>query len=462
MIESELCFKAIKKALSRGGDYCDLFLEERTDTGITLDDGKVEGLTTGLSAGMGLRIILGTTYLYMYSGDPTPGKLLELAEQMSGAVSAGQSGNLGELYSPSTRQLSPIRVDPDEIELSEKVDLLKRADAAARDSSPKISESLVRYLDYGQNVWIAGSDGRFVQDRRVRTRFAVTAIAEEGEQKETGMHGPGRALGWEFFDEFTPEDIAREATRIAVLLLDAEYAPQGKMPVVIDNGFGGVIFHEACGHALEATAVADDASVFCGKYGEPIASEVVSAVDDGTIPNAWGTANFDDEGEPTRKNQLIENGVLSSYMIDRLGSIKMEMPVTGSARRESYRFAPTSRMTNTFITNGPHSFDDIIGSVDDGLYCANIGGGSVNPPTTDFNFSVREAYLIKNGKLDRPVKGASLIGKGSEILQNIEMVANNLDFNGTGMCGSRSGSIPANVGQPAIRVSGLVVGGRKG
>ncbi|MCX8058701.1 MAG: TldD/PmbA family protein, partial [Spirochaetes bacterium] len=274
-----------------------------------------------------------------------------------------------------------------------------------------------------------------------------------------GFYAPGKALGFEFFDKYTPENIARESARIATVMLEADYAPKGKLPVVIDNEFGGVIFHEACGHALEATSVADNASVFTGKLGEKIASDCVTAIDDGTIPNEWGSNYYDDEGNRTQKNILIENGYLKSYLVDKLGAIKMKSQPNGCGRRESYKFAPTSRMSNTYIAPGKYKFEELISSIDYGLYCKKMGGGSVNPPTTDFNFAVSEAYLIKNGKIDRPVKNASLIGKGSEIIKNIDMVADNLEF-GTGMCGSFSGSIPANVGQPAIRVQGLVVGGR--
>jgi TldD protein len=268
-------------------------------------------------------------------------------------------------------------------------------------------------------------------------------------------------MGFEFFDLFSPESIAAEAARIALVMLDAEYAPSGTMPVVIDNGFGGVIFHEACGHALETGSVADDASVFCGKMGEQIADPCVSAVDDGTIPNEWGSAAYDDDGLETRKNLLIKDGVLVSYLVDRLGQAKMGLPALGCGRRESYRFPPTARMSNTYIAPGDKKLSDLISSVDKGLYCRNLGGGSVNPPTTDFNFAVSEAYLIEGGKLGAPVKSASLIGKGSEIIKNIRMVANDLSF-GTGMCGSFSGSIPASVGQGAVLVGGLVVGGRTG
>jgi TldD protein len=247
---------------------------------------------------------------------------------------------------------------------------------------------------------------------------------------------------------------------MAVTMLKADLCPAGRMPVVIENGFGGVIFHEACGHSLEATSVAKGRSVFCGKLGQAIASPVVTAVDDATITNAWGSGNIDDEGLPCRRTVLIENGVLKSYLIDRLGSRRMGLPPTGCGRRQNYRFAPTSRMSNTYIAPGSHSDRDIIASVAHGLYCKNMGGGSVNPATGEFNFAVREGYMIENGKIDRPVRGATLIGKGSEVLLRIDIVGRNLDF-GTGMCGSQSGSIPADVGQPMVRVSEMVVGGRK-
>jgi TldD protein len=460
MFSQDFLQQVISSALGRGGDYCDVFIEDRDDTALTFDNGKIKSITTGITAGAGIRVIYGKSFVYLYSSDPSESTLLELAEEASRAVTWDKTGNLGDFAPGAGRGLVVPKIAPGSVELGRKVEQVQRADQAARDHSDLIREVMVRYMDHDQRVTIATSDGNFVNDRRVRTRFVVQTIAARGDVKETGFYGPGRSMGWEFFDEFAPERVAEESARIALVRLDADYAPQGKMPVVIDNEFGGVIFHEACGHALEATAVGNDASVFCGKFGKSIASPVVNAVDDGTIPASWGSADFDDEGNPTQKNQLIKDGVLTSYMIDKLGSIKMGMPSTASSRRESYKFAPTSRMTNTFIEAGSDSFDDMIASVDHGLYCKKLGGGSVNPPTTDFNFAVQEGYLIKNGKIDRPVKGASLIGKGNEILMNIEMVGDNLDINGTGMCGSLSGSIPANVGQPPIKVGGLVVGGR--
>jgi TldD protein len=244
-------------------------------------------------------------------------------------------------------------------------------------------------------------------------------------------------------------------------MLKADPCPPGKLPVAIENGFGGVIFHEACGHSLEATSVAKGQSVFCDMLGKKIASEVVTAVDDSTIPNGWGSYNIDDEGEASRKNVLIENGILKSYLVDKLNGRRMNMPSTGSGRRQSYAYAPTSRMSNTYIAAGESLDKEIISSINDGLYCAQMGGGSVNPITGEFNFSVQEGYLIKNGAIDKPVRGATLIGKGSDVIKNIDMVGKEMKT-GQGMCGSISGSLPADVGQPLIRVSEITVGGRQG
>ena len=266
-------------------------------------------------------------------------------------------------------------------------------------------------------------------------------------------------MGFEFFNLKDPRAAGERAARIADRMVKAEYAPAGKMPVIISNEFGGVIFHEACGHALEATGVAKGASVFAGKLGQKIANECVSAVDDPTIHNAWGSANVDDEGTPTRRNLLIDRGILKSYMIDRLGALKMEMEPTGSARRQDYTYAPTSRMSNTFLLPGEYYPEEIIAATDYGLYAKSLGGGSVMPSTGEFNFAVMEGYMIENGRITKPVRGATLIGKGNEVLTKIDMVGNDL-ARGQGMCGSISGSIPADVGQPTVRVSELIVGGR--
>ena len=315
------------------------------------------------------------------------------------------------------------------------------------------------YLDSSQEVLIINSEGLWAEDKRVRSRFTIEAVAGNGTEKQSGRLSPGGSEGFELFDRIDVKALARQSAETAVTMLGAKECPSGKMTVVIDNGFGGVIFHEACGHSLEATAVAKNASVFAGKLGQKIASDVVTAIDDGTIPNGWGTLNVDDEGTPTKRNILIENGILKSYMIDKLNGRRMGMPSTGSSRRESYKYAPTSRMTNTFIAAGKSSVKEIIENTEFGLYAKQMGGGSVEPATGVFNFAVLEGYIIRNGRICEPVRGATLIGKGSEVLLNIDMVGDNL-MRAQGMCGSISGSIPADVGQPMIRVQNMTVGGR--
>jgi TldD protein len=460
MFSSDFLQSCIGTALSRGGDYADLFVESGADTLIVFDDGKVKSISTGIVAGVGLRVISGRNYVYLYASDPTEERLRELASAMAQAVAAGKGGTIGALPpSPAEGRKHRVASDPRSAGLGLKVDSLRRADAAARAAGKAITQVTATWWEKNQEVWIATSEGGFVHDLRQRVRLPVTAVASRDDKRETGMADAGKSLGLELLDRYPPETIGKEAARVALVALDADYAPSGKLPVVIDNGFGGVIFHEACGHALEATSVADDASVFCGKLGKQIANEAVTAIDDGTMTNEWGSASYDDEARETRRNVLIKDGVLRAYLVDRLGQAKMGLEANGCGRRESYRFAPTSRMSNTYIAPGPHKLAELIASVDRGIYCAKMGGGSVDPATTDFNFAVREAYLIEGGKIGAPVKGASLIGKGSDILMGIEAVADNLEV-GAGMCGSSSGSLPVNVGQPAILVRGLVVGGR--
>ena len=348
---------------------------------------------------------------------------------------------------------------PGEKSKREKRDILKDASDEAFAYSSLISQTRTGYMDSVQDVIICNSDGLWAEDRRVRTRFTVEAVAGNSDEKQSGRISPGGSEGMELFERIDVKELSRQAAKTAVTMLEAKECPSGKMTVVIDNGFGGVIFHEACGHSLEATAVARNASVFAGRLGEKIASDVVTAIDDGTIANGWGSLNVDDEGSPTRKNILIENGILKSYMIDKLNGRRMGMEPTGSSRRESYKYAPTSRMTNTYIAAGKSTPEEIISNTEFGLYAKQMGGGSVEPATGVFNFAVLEGYIIRNGKICEPVRGATLIGKGSEVLLNIDMVGNNL-MRAQGMCGSISGSIHADVGQPMIRVQNMTVGGR--
>lgn len=341
-----------------------------------------------------------------------------------------------------------------------KAEKIRAAEAAARSISPEIVQVMANYGDHVQDVCICNTEGVFVTDRRVQTRLRVSAIASNGTENQSGSDAPGASMGFELFDtRVNAEESGKIAAQQAVTMLHAPVCPAGVMPVAIDNGFGGVIFHEACGHSLEATSVGIGVSEFCGKLGQQIASPIVNAIDDGTLVNNWGQIHVDDEGTPSQRTVLIENGILKSYMVDRLGSRRMNHPITGSSRRESYAYAPTSRMRSTFIAPGNDSNEEIIASMGDGLYARKMGGGSVNPATGEFNFSVAEAYLVRDGKIAHPVRGASLIGRGSEILMKIDRVGKELELS-QGMCGSKSGSVPTDVGQPMIRVSSITVGGR--
>lgn len=460
MLEKSLVEKILNEALSTGGDFAEIFVEKKNNCGLFMIDGKIESSLSGRDFGIGIRIFKDLYSVYGYTNDMTEENLLKTARKIAEAVKGTRADITINLLKQDIENYNKIEIYPETVLKKNKIDIMRRGYTAAKEYDSEISQVRVSYSDSKQNILVANSEGIWAEDERVRGRIRIESVASSGTEMQTGSMGPGASKGFEFFEKMDIESYGREASRIAKTILHADYSPSGKMPVIIDNGFGGVIFHEACGHGLEATSVAKGNSVFAGKIGQMIASPVVSAVDDGTIPNEWGTINIDDEGTPSRRNLLIENGILKGYMIDKLNGRRMGMASTGSGRRESYKYAPTSRMTNTFILNGKSSLDEMISSVEKGIYAKYMGGGSVNPATGNFNFAVMEGYLIENGKITSPVRGATLIGSGSEILKKIEMVGNNLAY-GQGMCGSVSGSICTNVGQPAVKVSEITIGGRK-
>lgn len=448
-------------ALSTGGDFAEIFMEDTRGTTLRMLNGSLEEGVSGRDYGVGIRIFQGYRSVYAYTNDASKENLLKVALEAAAALKGTPGLTDIVLNRLVVETFNPIRLEPSSVLHTDKVAVMKKAHGAATGYDQAITQVAITYLDTDQNVLIANSDGLLVEDRRVRTRLGINAVASKGNEKQSAFRGPGAHMGFELFDHIDVEAVARDAARSAVTMVNADYAPSGKYPVIIDNAFGGVIFHEACGHGLEATSVAKGASVFSGKLGQQVASPLVTAVDDGTIPNAWGSQNVDDEGTKTRRNVLIENGILKGYMIDKLNARRMAMEPTGSSRRQSYKYAPTSRMTNTFICAGDSTKEEIIGNTEYALYARHMGGGSVNPATGEFNFAVSEGYIVRNGKIEKPVRGGTLIGQGSQILQKIDMVASNL-ATGQGMCGSLSGSIPTDVGQPTIRVSEITVGGRKG
>ncbi len=459
MIPRELCCRVLQKAVSTGADYAEIFAENTVNHAINMIADKVDSIKDTVIAGAAVRVYKGLRSVMATTVDTSESGLLRCAEQAAEALGQGSAAMDIVLKERIFGDIHPIQLCPASASNAEKVAILKEGYFAAKDYDPSICQVSGTLLDVDHNILIASTEGLYTQDRQIRTRIALSAIAEKDGQIQTGSCSPGRRMGLEMFDAIDPKAVGTQAARQAVTMVSAGYCPAGVMPVAIDNGFGGVIFHEACGHSLEASCVAYGQSQFAGKLGQKIANEKVTAIDDGTIPNAWGSINIDDEGTPAQKNMLIENGVLKSYMIDKFNSRRIGLPSTGNARRESYAYTPTSRMTNTYIAPGTDKNEDIIGSMELGLYCKQMGGGSVNPVTGEFNFAVNEGYMVRNGVICEPVRGASLVGKGSDVIQNIDMVGSLLDM-GQGMCGSSSGSVPTNVGQPMIRVSSITVGGR--
>lgn len=459
MLSKNIVSQVLAKCLITGGDFAEIFEDDSINNSISLVDGKVQDAIGGRSYGIGIRIFKGLKSVYAYTNNNSLNSLLETAYRAALALGDVKEEKSIMLSEKKIETIHPILYYPGDVQYERKISILKSAYNGAKNYNSDISQVISSYSDKEQSILIANTDGLYVEDKRIRTRLGVSAVASKENENQTGFQGPGRHMGIEMFETIDAEATGIEAARIAHTMLHAKNCPAGNMTVAIDNGFGGVIFHEACGHALEATAVAKGNSVFAGKLGQKIASSKVTAIDDGTIPNSWGSLNIDDEGNKTQKNILIENGILKGYMIDKLNGRRMNMEPTGSSRRQSYKYQPTSRMTNTYIAAGTDKPEDIIKSIDNGLYAKKLGGGSVNPVTGEFNFSVQEGYLVKNGVIQEPVRGASLIGKGSDVLMEIDMVGDNLEL-AQGVCGSSSGSIPTNVGQPMIRVKNITVGGR--
>lgn len=461
MISQATCSRVIARALSGGGTFAELFFEDSHNFSMILRSGRIENAASSRPRGAGIRIYDGLRSIYVYTCDISEAGLLRAAERAAAAVTdtPGRGRDI-VLTSSVHADIHPVGRHVLSVPAARRAGLLRAVDGAARAVDSRISQVTAGLFSREQHVLIANSEGLYTGDTRVYTRLSCSAVASDGAENQTGAENPGALMGFELFDSrVDPEAVGRHAAKTAVTMLTAPYCRAGEMPVVIAGGFGGVIFHEACGHSLEATSVAPGMSEFCGKLGQQIAAPCVTAIDDGTMPGEWGSENIDDEGTPTTHLTLIENGVLKNYMVDRLNGLKMGMAPTGNARRESYAYAPTSRMRNTFIAAGQDDEEEMIRTMGDGLYAAQMGGGSVNPATGEFNFAVQEGYLVQDGKITTPVRGASLIGKGAQILMRIDRVGRNMTM-GQGMCGSLSGSVPTNVGQPTIRVSSLTVGGK--
>ncbi len=460
-VSKKMALSILNEVLKSGADFAELYVQNKLTHTIALTSKKVDSDSSSLVYGASLRLIKGNSVVFGYTSDLSKKSLFKLADTLASSFSGERKvtvDKLNKIYNSGHHQ---PKIPHDAYTDEKKIALMRVGEKAAYGVSPLIVNVNVNLLETDEAVDVFNSNGRYVHDNRTRTRVYVVATAGKDGQFQTGVESPGASIGLEIFDMFDFDKLGKKAADVAVRLLDAPECPSGKMTVIIGNKFGGVLFHESCGHPLEGVAIAHKTSVFWDKMGQMIASPIVSAEDNGTIENGWGSSNFDDEGERTTKNVLIKNGVLVNYMMDDFNGKKLSRATTGACRRESYKFLPTTRMTNTYICAGKSTPEEIIKNTKSGLYCVSFNGGSVDPSTDKFNFTSSESYIIKNGKIDHLVKDASLIGFGYEILKNIDMVGNDLG-RGEGMCGASSGSIPADVGQPTIRVQNMTVGGRGG
>ncbi len=445
-----------------GADFVEIFEEETRRAMLSYKDHKVDSATAGTDYGIGIRLLFGTEVLYGHSSKEEEDHFRLLISSLAksrGANTKKGMESIGVLKPQSIASLHQPQIDPRSVGQDRKLDLLRRADRSARSYSKKIAQVQVSAGDVVSDILICNSEGLWITTKRSRSRFSVSVTAESGGEMFVAVESPGAQRGFEYFEGLDVERYALDAAERAERMLSAGYIEGGQMPVIMGNGFGGVIFHEACGHLLETESVRRKASAFAGRLGESIAHSEVTAIDDGTLDHAWGSIGVDDEGRPPERTVLIDKGVLQTYLSDRVGAQETGVPLSGSARRESYQYAPVSRMRNTYIAAGKHTPEEIIASVDEGLYAKKMGGGSVNPATGEFNFAVEEAYRIRGGKIAEPVRGATLIGKGPDILPLISLVGNDLEL-AAGMCGASSGHIPVMVGQPTLRVDRILVGGR--
>ncbi len=460
VIDADVLERVLAGAVRTGADFAEVYAEDKSNTSAGLDDGRIEQVTSGRDRGAGIRVIAGDTTGFAHTADLSEAGLVAAASAAAAAASQGGGGvrNVSLTKAPIHRPNTIIHL-PESIAKARKVELLQRMNEAARSYGPEIVQVSAGYGDSSKRTLVANTDGVFATDEIIRTLLRISAVADGDSGMQTGYQSMGHTVGFEIFDTVDVEELARDAARQAITKLLARPAPSGAMPVVIKNGSGGVLFHEACGHGLEADLVAKDSSVYAGKVGQLVANPLVTLVDDGTMPGEWGTLGYDDEGHITQRNTLIEDGILTDYMWDHIRARNAGRPGSGNGRRQSYQHLPMVRMTNTFVLNGPDTPQDIISSTPHGVYVAKLGGGSVNTATGDFVFGMTEAYLIEDGKITEPLREGNLIGNGPKVLRDIDMLANDFAMGNPGTCGKDGQGVPVGDGQPTLRVKELTIGG---
>ncbi len=460
MIDGDVLSKVLSAAVRSGAEFAEVFAEDKRSTSAGLDDGRIEQVTSGRDRGAGIRVVKGDTTGFAHTADLSEAGLMAAAESAAAAASQGGGGtHVVPLTRRSGTNVNTVQRYPDQVSKSTKVELLRRVDEAARGAGAAIVQVSAGYGDSRRRILVANTEGVLAEDEQVRALIRISAVANGDTGMQTGFQSAGQTVGFEMFDSVDVEDLARDAARQAITKLAARPAPSGSLPVVIKRGSGGVLFHEACGHGLEADLVAKGASVYRGKAGELVASPLVTLVDDGTMGTEWGAIGIDDEGHPSQYNVLIQDGVLTDYMWDYLRARKEGRAQSGNGRRQSYMHLPMVRMTNTYVLNGTEQPDDIVKATDHGVYIAHLGGGSVNTATGDFVFGMTEAYLIENGEITEPLREGNLVGNGPQVLRDIDLLGNDFGMGNPGTCGKDGQGVPVGDGQPTLRVKTMTIGG---
>lgn len=461
MLDESLVREVLRAALASGGRFAEVFVEEKRSTQIRLDDRRIEELTSGLDRGAGVRVIAGDTTAYGYSNRLDRGSLLQAAEAAAAAAKGIERIELIDLRRAEPEVMHPVGQPAVKIPAERKVAWLREADDAARSRGAEVRQVVVGYGDTLQRFLVASSEGSWAEEERHRVRLMAHVVAARDGVVQTGFDGPAGLGGAELLEAHPPAEVGTEAARMAVTMLDGVPAPAGEMPVILGPGGGGVLFHEACGHGLEGDTVGKEASVYRGKLGERLASSLVTGVDDSTLPGVWGSYSFDDEGTQAQRTMLFEDGVLVGYLYDLFWAGKDAASPTANGRRQSYANLPIPRMTNTSIVPREGDPDDIVADTERGVFAKVLGGGQVNPATGDFVFGISEGYLIEDGEITRPVRGANLIGNGTAILQAVDAVAGDFDAR-PGTCGKDGQGAPVTTGSPTLRIARMTVGGTGG
>lgn len=460
LIDRSIVDSALTEATSRGADFAEVFVEDKVGTFAFLDDGRIEEVSSGRSRGAGIRVVVGESTGFAHTADLTEDGLRRAAQA---AAAAARGANTGITRVALPDVVSGNRIEilslPSEVDKADKVNVLLEANEVARAKSGSITQVSGSYADSRRSIMVANTEGIFASDEVVRTRFSVSCVASGDIGMQTGSESIGHTMGFEIFDLYDVAELAERAAERALVKLSARPAPSGSLPVVIASGGGGVLFHEACGHGLEADLIGKGASVFAGRIGEMVASPLVTVVDDATLGAEWGRFSIDDEGNPAGRHVLIENGMLTDYMWDILRARKEGRVASGNGRRESYEHLPMVRMTNTYLVGGNDNPEDIIASTEHGVYVKHLAGGQVNTTTGDFVFGMSEAYMIENGEITEPLREGNLIGNGPEVLANIDAVGDDFAMGPPGTCGKDGQGVPVGDGVPTLRVTKLTVGG---